>query len=100
MGKSDWIILFICCIQLIGIGVVFFQCHEIIGEIRAMRKLLKKDMQNHQDWLFNQLYTIAPGKVLRPDEIEPKEESKKAVVINRNRDPMREFDGGLDDWHG
>lgn len=91
--------IYLGCILLIIAIVIFLQCHEMIKEIRALRKLLKKDMQSHQDWLFHQLYTMAPGKVLRPDEVETKEEGKKAVVINRNRDPMNEFTGKKDDWH-
>lgn len=98
MSNLETIFLFIAIIQCIGQGVLLFQGHEMIGEIRALRRLLKKDMQEHQDWLFNQLYNMAPGKVLKPNEAEPESEDVPAVVIHTNRDPYNEFKGKRDDW--
>lgn len=83
---------------VIFVIVIAFQAHEIIREIRSLRKLLKKDLQHHQDWLFEQLYSMSPGKVLKPDEIAEEVENKPAIVINKNRDPMNEFNGSKDDW--
>lgn len=79
-------------------ALTFVMCHEMIGEIRALRKVLKRDLSQHQEWLFDQLYSMAPGKVLKPDEIEPEEVSKPAVVIHPSRDPMNEFNGKKNDW--
>lgn len=80
------------------IGVIVALSHEMIKEIRTLRKLLKHDIQSQSEWLFNQLYSIAPGKVLRPDEVEEDSASKPAKVINPNKDPMNEFSGKKTDY--
>jgi hypothetical protein len=77
---------------------IFAMCHEAIGEIRALRRLLKHDLRMHQDWLFEQLYSMAPGKVLKPDE-EPEESADMpAYVYSPTEDAMAEFTGDRDDW--
>jgi hypothetical protein len=103
MEKGDDFLFFLFCWAFVAIIqiVVLALLHEATGEIRALRKLMKHDLKKHQEWLFKQLYTMAPGKVLRPDEEAPyTKESEKAVVINPNRDPMSEFNGLRDDFHG
>lgn len=88
MSVGDWII--ICLI----IGHFFWLKYKV----RKSETRLVKTLQMHQNWLFNQLYTMAPGKVLRPDEEEDKEESAPAKVIHTSRDPMNEFNGKKSDW--
>lgn len=78
--------------------VMIAMIYEGIKETRALRKLLKRDLEKHQEWLFNQLYAMAPGKVLMPEEIEPEEKSLPAVVTHPSRDPMNEFNGKKSDW--
>lgn len=82
--------------NVILISVIFFgiTIRKAIIESSNQRK---KEMKELQDWLFNQLYSIAPGKVLRPEEKES-EMPRKAVVIHHSRDPMNEFNGKKDDW--
>lgn len=102
MEESDLALFALLSIWIVGsviLVIALWHNHKGIKESQKARKEYIENLAKLQDWLFNQLYTIAPGKVLRPDEIEPKEESKKAVVINRNRDPMNEFTGKKDDWH-
>lgn len=98
MERSDMILLFLGIVQLIALAVIVLQSHEIIGETRALRRLLRNDLQQHQEWLFNQLYTMAPGKVLKPGEIESTDKSMPAKVINPNKDPYAEFKGKKNDW--
>lgn len=81
-------------------GFILDLFKTILGEIRASRKLQREDLQMHQEWLFNQLYALGPGKVLRPDEFEPKAEAAPAKVYSPVEDPMSEFTGLKDDWHG
>lgn len=67
-------------------------------EMDKVKKQTRADLQKHQEWLFEQLYSMSPGKVLKPDEIAEEVENKPAIVINKNRDPMNEFNGSKDDW--
>jgi uncharacterized UBP type Zn finger protein len=73
--------------------------YESIKETRALRKLLKRDLETHQNWLFEQLYAIAPGKVLMPEELAPELKSQPAIITSPKIDPMSEFTGDKDDWH-
>lgn len=73
-----------------------------IREARQARDEHIKNLRELQAWLFDQLYNMAPGKVLKPNETEGDliifRESKPAVVIHTSRDPMNEFKGKRDDW--
>jgi hypothetical protein len=70
----------------------------IIRSIEDARDEIKKALVSNQEWLFHQLYALAPGKVMKPDEVAPEEKSKPAMIYNPNKDPMREFTGKMDDW--
>lgn len=94
MDRTLLVILCTC------IGFAILQNHELKKEIRTLRKLGMRDMKAHQDWLFIQLYSMSPGKVLMPNEIEPENTGAPALIINRARDPMNEFNGQKNDWHG
>lgn len=85
--------------SLILLSLLIGACLWIMDKrIKESETRLVKVFQLHQDWLFNQLYTMAPGKVLKPDEIEEEVENMPAVVINPNKDPMNEFNGKMNDW--
>lgn len=81
-----------------AIALIMVISSKIIDIRELVRKDTKKYLEKHQEWLFEQLYSMAPGKVLKPDEGEPKEASKPAVVYNPSKDPMREFNGTMNDW--
>lgn len=95
MQKSDWII---CGMLLLNIAVVMIAFHVIHEEITEKAQQARDDLQRHQEWLFNQLYSLGPGKVLRPDELEEKVVNLPGKVINPNKDPYAEFKGKKDDW--
>jgi len=99
MEKINYVIVLLVAL-IVFVSLVLVGIVETIKEIRALRKLLKCDLDAHQTWLFNQLYSLWPGRILKPDELEPEVKSEKAIVINRARDPMNEFNGQRDDWHG
>lgn len=101
MEKSDWINLVVIHLNIwIATYSIFLGLKSVIEKEARNTRIIARAMQEaHQDWLFNQLYTMAPGKVLKPDEIEPKTVSKKATIINRGQDPYNEFNGRKDDWH-
>jgi hypothetical protein len=61
-------------------------------------KILRTEMNVQSNWLFNQLYAMAPGKVLRPDETEEEQAYEPATVYNPNKDPMKLVKGELSDW--
>ena len=99
MGKLE-IIIIICTISIwvaIALSTLFIR-KEMLDELQFTRDMYRDIFQTHQEWLFNQLYSMAPGKVLMPDEIESVTESKPATIIHTSRDPMNEFTGKLDDW--
>lgn len=77
-----------------GIGIVWIVSDKVMNA----RIAIKKDIRRHQEWLFDQLYSMAPEKVLSPDEEKPEEVSRPAVVVHTSRDPMNEFNGKKDDW--
>lgn len=70
----------------------------LVNLIQGSDANVKKALSDHQAWLFDQLYNMAPGKVLKPNETEEESEETPAVVIHTNRDPMNEFKGKKDDW--
>ena len=94
MSKSQSIILFALCVSsLFAQGILFYL-------VRKMRKLYDEKLQKVQDWAFKEIHEINPG-ILEPDSvIEKKEKSIPATVYNPNTDPMGEFKGVRDDWHG
>lgn len=93
MGKSDLALLIV-----IIVGFFTLSVYVITELMKQIRNEARKDLQAHQDWLFNQLYTMAPGKVLKPDEVEPEESSEPATVYIPAKDPMLEFKGKKSDW--
>jgi hypothetical protein len=86
---------FVALIVLVAGGALTEHLKEIQEEQEAQRKAMKA----HQDWLFNQLYALGPGKVLAPDEVEEVAQQKPAKVYSPTEDPMSEFTGLKDDWH-
>lgn len=92
MERSNLIFLLTGCLLIGFVLVLTHQTYTITKEIKA----LKSDMQKHQDWLFEQLCRIAPGKVLLPEQEEGEEVG--AVVINPKDNPMNEFNGQKTDW--
>jgi hypothetical protein len=82
---------------LIALSTLFVRS-EMLNEMQITRDLAKDLLKSHQDWLFNQLYSMSPGKVLKPDEVEPVSKGKPATVIHTSRDPYNEFNGKMDDW--
>lgn len=101
MEKTEIIYLVVCMglFNLItGIALAWFIEHKIMTARKKLVEYHEERFTTHQNWLFNQLYSMAPGKVLLPDEFAPDEEEKPAIVINTNRDPMNEFNGKKDDW--
>lgn len=71
-----------------------------LAEIDAQADRQIAALEKHQKWLFEQLYSVSPGKVLAPDELEPEEVSAPATVYSPTEDPMSEFNGMRDDFHG
>jgi hypothetical protein len=99
MSPNEYrVLLLLAFLILIAVVSLMVVSVEHINELRALRKLLKHDLKTHQDWLFHQLYAMAPGKVLKPDELEPEVKPSPAKVYNPNKDPMREFTGKQNDW--
>ena len=85
------VIILVC---LVNIAMTY----EAILKIRQFNRVMNANFEIHQEWLFNQLYTMAPGKILRPDEVEEDSHSESAKVYNPNTDPMSEFRGLKNDW--
>lgn len=83
-----------CCLLVSVITAFIF----VLKEIHDSRNQMRRDLQNHQYWLFNQLYSMSPGKVLKPDELIEETDSGPAEVIHTSRDPMNEFNGRKNDW--
>lgn len=83
-------------------GVVIVSLFEaaINGAVAKIRGEARKDQEAHEKWLFNQLYSMAPGKVLEPEAREEVVEERPATVYSPDADPMSEFTGIRDDWHG
>lgn len=81
-------------VLILGIALAWFIDHKIY----MAKHQARMDLEKHQEWLFDQLYSLAPGKVSKPDELQPTETSRPAVVIHTSRDPMNEFNGKKDDW--
>lgn len=79
---------------ILGISLAWFIDHKIV----LVKRQARNDLSKHQKWLFDQLYSLAPGKVLEPDEIEEKVLHFPAKIIHPSRDPMNEFNGKKDDW--
>ncbi len=87
----------------IAIGLLFaivlsaiFRLNDMIDELG---EAMEKSIALQSEWLFNQLYSIAPGKVLKPDEIEPESSDVVASVYKPSKDGMSEFTGHKEDWH-
>lgn len=95
MGKVE----VICILLGLALALTYLQI-KLTRTINGIKADLLSAQKAQNDWLFNQLYSMAPGKVLRPDEVEEKAVSKPAKIIHTSRDPMNEFSGKLDDWHG
>lgn len=98
MGKND--------LAIFGFGVTVYMfalrvyLKNLITKEHELTRLHIANLYNMQtEWLFNQLYNIAPGKVLKPDEEVTESKPVHVKVIHKSRDPMREFDGGIDDFH-
>jgi hypothetical protein len=99
MGKSDWMIIGIICLTMLTF--ISGATKLILEEIQAFKRSYREDMREHEMWLFNQLYSMAPGKVLKPDEVDEstdKMKSRAAKVYNPNKDPMNEFNGKKTDY--
>lgn len=83
--------------MMIYAAFIFLRQHiDARAEMTDNRRL--QEWKAHQEWLFNQLYNMAPGKVLKPDEIMEETETKPATVFSPTEDPMAEFTGERDDW--
>jgi hypothetical protein len=95
IGHLRWWLL-IAGVVFSTIGIAAFAL--IIQSIEDARDDVKEALARNQEWLFHQLYALAPGKVMKPDEVAPEEKSKPAKIYNPNKDPMREFTGKMDDW--
>lgn len=80
--------------------ILLVSVSEILNDLKATREAIRSDMKKHQEWLFEQLYRQTPGQVLRPDESEEVIESKPAEVYKPYTEPMAEFTGKRNDWHG
>lgn len=85
---------------IIGMVAVVLIGGIITGAVERIRKGAREDMEAHEAWLFKQLYSMAPGKVLEPDAREEVAQARPATVYSPEKDPMSEFTGGKDDWHG
>ena len=89
-------------ISLVVLGlfnlVLMAMIYDLMVKVNEQSRKLSTSFKSHEDWLFNQLYTMAPGKVLRPDEVEEMLVKQPAKVYNPSKDPMREFKDGLNDW--
>jgi hypothetical protein len=97
MVKSDWIIIGLVLFNILVSLFVVLLAGNIGYDLLAFKKYHTRSLVEHQQWLFNQLYSMAPGKVLKPDEIE-EVKSQPAKVINPNKDPMNEFNGKKTDY--
>jgi hypothetical protein len=86
-------------LMFIAIGVIHYQCHELIMEIRALRKLLKNDLDAHQKWLFDALYSI-DNKVVLPEPKVEDETREPAKIYSPSQDPINSLKGMKNDWHG
>lgn len=56
-------------------------------------------MARHEKWLFDSLYSIN-NKVLLPDDLEKPVEDIPAKVYSPFKDPLNQFKGQKNDWHG
>lgn len=84
-----------------GLVIISWQLGKISAEVNALKKHMGQEIDIQNQWLFKQLYAMAPGKVLAPDEVEEKGEVvAKAEVYSPTKDPMSEFNGKKNDWHG
>lgn len=102
LDVSEFIIIWsfvniLAMMVLIGLLYHAIVC-QIDKRVTEMEQRQFNDMEKHQEWLFNQLYAIKPGAVLRPEETEEKIESKPAFVYSPTEDPMSEFTGLKEDW--
>jgi hypothetical protein len=101
LEKSEiiYLVAVIGLMQLIGgIALAWYLGDKIFDARIMLIHNQNKRFKKHQEWLFEQLYSIAPGKVLKPDEVEPVDQSKPATVTHPSRDPMNEFNGTMEDW--
>lgn len=90
--------IIVCSVILIVVfGIALFAV--LMNEIISLKDFINVQNRKHQKWLFDQLYAIAPGKVLLPDEKEAEAENKPATVYIPENDPYAEFKGIKDDWH-
>lgn len=80
------------------VAVLVF-CWEIIKEVRASRKQAKNDLELHQKWLFDALYSINNKVVLPEPKIED-EVTEPAQVYSPFKDPLNSLKGMRNDWHG
>jgi hypothetical protein len=92
----EWLILFWSFCTFIVAATVLAQLDKAVNDIADV----KREIRAHQDWLFEQLYSMAPGKVLKPDEVATEATAKVAYVYSPTKDPMSEFNGMKDDFHG
>lgn len=96
--QTDTIILLVV-MAVVAIVVQIMDYKRSERQTKAMLEYHKASRASQDQWLFEQLYSMAPGKVLKPDEpIEESEENVPATVIHTSRDPMNEFKGKKDDW--
>ena len=92
--ENNWPI--VIAVFFVGISAIAYLFMMI--QISEAKEQAREDLQKHQEWLFNQLYSLAPGKVVKPEDLAPEEESRPAEVYNPNKDPMREFKGKMNDF--
>ena len=89
-------------ISLVVLGlfnlVLMAMIYDLMVKVNSLNNQMTSNFKNLKEWLFNQLYTMAPGKVLRPDEVEEMPVKQPAKIYNPANDPMREFKDGLNDW--
>lgn len=72
----------------------------IICEIRQNKEDQIEREKIFEKWMFDSLYSIN-NKVVLPDAHEIKEDDNlKASVYSPEEDPMSEFEGFIDDFHG
>ena len=80
-------------IIMTGIAVIIWQLVLYRAEQIQREQIFQK-------WIFDSLYSMN-NKVVLPDSHEVKEDDNlKASVHSPDEDPMSEFDGVIDDWHG
>lgn len=72
--------------QLILIAVLIFVGLMIFFVIKDIAELLRMILAKKEGGQEEKDVTVVP--------------SSKAKIYNPNKDPMREFKGGLDDWYG